>query len=150
MIVRNRKAKHEYELLDTYEAGIVLEGQEVKAVRTQGAKLDGAYVKIIGNEVHLINAHIPRYKFAGKDDDYDPSRTRKLLLNKREILKIKTKMEQKGDTTLVPLSIYTKHGRLKLEIAIGKGRKSWQKKRVKAQKTEKRRAQKEIKEYLKK
>lgn len=150
MIIRNRTAKRDYELLDTYEAGIVLAGHEVKAIRTQGVKLEGAYVKIIGGEVQLVNAHIPRYRPAGKDEEYDPARTRKLLLNKKEILEIQSKMEQKGDTTLVPVSIYSKGKKLKAQIAIAKGRKSWQKKKIDARKTEKRQAEKEMKEYMKK
>ena len=150
MIIRNRTAKRDYELLDAYEAGIVLAGHEVKAVRTQGIKLEGAYVKLVGHEALLVNASIPRYAYAGKDDDYDPARTRKLLLNKREILAIRSKMEQKGNVALVPVSVYTKHGRLKMEIALGKGRKSWQKKKIEARKTEKRRVEKEMKEYVKK
>ena len=150
MIIRNRTAKRDYELLDSYEAGIVLAGHEVKAVRTQGIQLEPAYVKLVGNEAFLINASIPRYSYAAKDEDYEPDRTRKLLLNKKEILSIKSKMEQKGNVTLVPVSVYTKHGRLKVEIAIGKGRKSWQKKKIEARKTEKRRDEKEMKEYLKK
>ncbi len=150
MIIRNRTAKRDYELLDTYEAGIVLAGHEVKAVKTQGIKLEGAYVKLVGNDARLINAHIPRYSFAGKDDSYDPARTRKLLLHKKEVTQIRSKMDQKGDVTLIPTQVYTSHGKIKVEVAIGKGRKNWQKKRVEQRKTQKRIAEKEMKEYLKK
>lgn len=147
MIIRNRTAKRDYELLDRYEAGIVLLGQEVKALRTQGAKLDAAYVKIIDGQAWLVNAHIPRYTFATDNDEYNPDQTRKLLLHKKELIQIKSKMEQKGNVTLVPLSIYSKGRRLKMEIAIGKGLKNWQQKRVEQAKSEKKRAQKEMKEY---
>lgn len=150
MIIRNRTVNRDYELLDTYEAGIALLGHEVKAIRTVGMKLDGAYVKLIGNNIHLINAAIPWYAHAGKNDNYDPKQTRRLLLNKKEIMQIKSKMEQKGNVTLVPISIYTKGRRLKMEIAIAKGYKNWQQKRIEQAKTEKRTTQKEMKEYLKK
>jgi SsrA-binding protein len=150
MIIRNRTAGRDYELLDTYEAGLVLMGNEVKAIRTLGIRLEGSYVKLVGSTVQLVNAAIPWYSFAGKNENYDPNQTRKLLLNKKEILQIKSKMEQKGNVTLVPTSVYTKGRRLKLEFAIAKGLKNWQQKRVEQAKSEKKRSQKEIKEYLKK
>lgn len=150
MIVRNRIANRDYELHDTYEAGIVLAGHEVKAIRTQGAQLDAAYVKLTPQGALLVNASIPRYSLAGKDENYDPTQSRKLLLHKKELLQIRSKMEQKGNVTLVPLKIYTKHGRLKLEFAIAKSRKKWEKKKIKARKTENRRIEKEMKEYMKK
>lgn len=147
MIVRNRTAKRDYELLDTYEAGIVLEGREVKALRTQGGKLDGSYVKILDDELWLINAHIPLYSYAPRDDLYDPNRKRKLLIHKKERIQIKSKMEQRGNVTLIPLAIFPKNRKLKLEFAIGKGLKNWQQKRVEQAKSEKKRDQKEMKEY---
>lgn len=150
MKVRNRIAQRDYELHDTYEAGIVLEGHEVKAIRNQGAMLDSSYVKLTKNGAMLVNASIPRYKFAGKDDLYDPTRSRKLLLHKKELLQIMSKMEQKGNVTLIPTAIYTSHGKLKLEFAIAKARKTWEKKKIKARKTENRRIEKEMKEFMKK
>lgn len=150
MIIRNRTAHRDYELLDTFEAGIVLTGSEVKTLRTQGAKLDGSYIKMLDGELWLINAHISHYSFAGKNDDYNPTRSRKLLVHKKEILVIKSKMEQKGHVTLVPLALLAKGRRLKLEFAIGKGKKSWQQKRVEQAKSEKKREESEMKDYLRK
>jgi SsrA-binding protein len=150
MIIRNRTARRDYELFDTYEAGVVLSGPEVKAVRTQGARLEAAYVKILKGEAWLVNAHIPHYSHAASDDAYDPNRTRKLLLHKKELIQIQSKMEQKGNVTLVPLSILTKHRKLKVEFAIAKGKRSWQQKRVEQARSEKKRVQREMKEFLKK
>lgn len=143
MIIRNKTAKRDYELLDKTEAGIVLSGAEAKAVKTQGAKLDGAYVKIVDGNALLINAHIPRYSHSS-DADYDASRTRRLLLHKKEIVQIKSKMAQNRNLTLVPVSMYTARGLVKIEIALARGRKLWQKKSVEKRKTEKRAVEREI------
>ncbi len=150
MINHNRTAEREYELFDTYEAGLVLTGAEVKGIRTLGIRLEGAYVKFLDGKAFLVNAMIPWYSFAGKNDDYEPHKTRPLLLHKKEIMQIRSKMEQKGNVTLVPLSVYPKGRRLKLEFAIGKGLKNWQQKRVEQAKSEKKRDQQEMKEFLKK
>lgn len=140
----NRTAKRDYEILDTFEAGISLRGDEVKAIRNQGIKLEGSYVKIVDGEVRLIGAHISQYAYASKKDDYNPTRTRTLLLHKAEILKIRTKLAANPRLTIVPLKVYAKGPLLKIEIALGRGLKSWQVKKVEAGKTEKRRIEKEI------
>jgi SsrA-binding protein len=149
MMVRNRTAHREFELLGKIEAGIVLTGAEAKAVKTQGAKLEGGHVRLLGNEAQLVNVHIPKYKHS-HSDDYDPTRTRKLLLNKKEALQLRTKMAQNDNLTIIPVSMYVAHGLVKVEIALARGRKLWQKKTVEKHRSEKRRVQKELKEFIKK
>jgi len=147
--VLNKNVRREFEILDTYEAGITLTGPEVKAIRTRGIKLDGSFVKIVGNEIHLINANIPIYEYADLEN-YDSKRTRKLLLHKKEILKLQSKLSQKPNLTIVPVSCYNKGSLIKLGIALGRGKKLWERKKVEKDTSEKRRMQKEVKEYLKK
>ncbi|MCL4387324.1 SsrA-binding protein SmpB, partial [Patescibacteria group bacterium] len=119
-------AYFDYEIKDTLEAGINLSGPEVKSVRANQVDLTGSHVRIVGSEVYLINAKIYQYKFA-KVENYDEKRTRKLLLHKREIISLKSKIEG-SEMTLVPVSLYTKHGVIKVEIGIAKGKKKYQKK----------------------
>lgn len=124
----NKRANFDYEILETYEAGIVLLGQEVKSVKTGHISLQGSFVVLKntgGNnlpEVFLINAHIPLYKFASAATDYDPTRPRKLLIKKNEIKYLIGKKQEQG-LTLVPLKIYTKRSFIKLEFGIGRGKK---------------------------
>lgn len=124
----NKRAHFDYEILNSYEAGIVLSGQEVKSVKTGHVSLKGAFVVLKRRpgkelpEAHLINAYIPPYKHAGPLPSYDPSRPRKLLLRKNEIRYLVGKKQEEG-LTLVPLKIYTKHSLIKLEFGIGKGKK---------------------------
>jgi len=120
--VVNRRARYDYEILEVFEAGLVLRGYEVKSIKTGLVSLKGSYVVIRNNEAYLINAFIPPYQKANTPDDYDPNRSRKLLLNKAEIKSLIGKSKQKG-LTLVPLSIYTKKSILKLEFGIGKGKR---------------------------
>ncbi len=117
----NRKANFEYEILDRYEAGIVITGTEVKSLRDSKVNLQEAYGRIINDEVWLINSHINEYKF-GNINNHDPLRNRKLLLNKREIRKIKQELQEKG-LTLVPLKIYFKNSLVKVEIGIAQRKK---------------------------
>ncbi|MBU1028641.1 SsrA-binding protein SmpB [Patescibacteria group bacterium] len=126
----NRRALYDFEILDEFEAGLVLAGHEVKAVRDGLMKLAGSYVTIASGEARLINAHIGRFPKAGKANDYDPERTRQLLLHKREISKLAGKLEQKG-LTLVPISVYTKGSRIKLKFGLARGRKEFEKKEKK-------------------
>ncbi len=123
--VNNSRVHFEYTILQTFEAGMGLLGSEVKTVKSNRISLEGAYVRIIGTEVFLVNAEIPLYPYA-RPDGYDPRRTRKLLMHKREILLIKGKMTQ-GGLTLVPLSCYTKRGYVKLEIGLARGKKEYEK-----------------------
>ena len=117
----NRKARYEYEILQVYEAGIVLLGTEVKALREGKANLVDSYGLLKDNEVWLIGAHISEYT-QGNINNHDPTRTRKLLMNRSEIRKLIGKVKEKG-LTLVPLRIYFKKGRVKIEIALAKGKK---------------------------
>lgn len=149
MISQNRTALREYELLDTLEAGMLLTGPEVKSIRDRGIKLEDAFVKIVGGEVRLINASIQPYTFA-PDENYDAKRTRKLLLNKKEIVKLSVKLAQNEQMTIIPIKCYTIRGLFKLEIALAKGRKAWQQKRVEKDRTENRRIAQELREVMKK
>jgi SsrA-binding protein len=125
MKITNKKAHFDYELSETLEAGITLLGSEVKAVRLGHADLTGSYVKIIGSEVYLINATISPYQ-SGRIEGYDEKRTRKLLLHSKEILALKSKM-QSANLALIPVSLYFKNGFIKLELALGKGKKKFEK-----------------------
>ena len=118
----NRKAAFDYDILEKYEAGLVLKGYEVKAIKTGHLSLSGAYVTIKNGEAYLINAYIPPYQPKNMPSDYDPTQTRKLLLHKTEIASLVGKTKQKG-LTLIPLKAYTKKGKIKLEFALAKGKK---------------------------
>lgn len=119
----HKKARFDYEILETFEGGIVLSGQEVKAVREGAAKLVGAFVTFHGGYAMLTNAHIPTYSHAAPKEEYDPLRSRIILLSKREIAYLRGKSEERG-LTIIPLSLYTKGRRIKLEIALARGKKT--------------------------
>src|SRR5579872_1275416 len=129
MKIFNRRASFDYELQDHYEAGINLLGAEVKAVRAGRADLTGSHVRLMGSEAYLIGASIFPYQYA-RPESYDERRTRKLLLHKAQILNFRHKMDG-GNLTLVPISVYTTGSLIKLEIALGKGKKQYQKKEAK-------------------
>ncbi|MFH2062533.1 MAG: SsrA-binding protein SmpB [bacterium] len=129
----NRRSLRDFQVLDEFEAGLVLTGQEVKSVRDGQMKLTGSYITVANGEARLINAHIPPYPKAGKIKDFDPTRTRKLLLHKRETSKLAGKMDQKG-LTLVPISVYTSGSWIKLKFGLARGRKEFEKKEQKKQK----------------
>ena len=123
----NKRANYDYEITDKYEAGLVLFGHEVKSVKTGHISIKGAYVTVKNTkkklpELYLINAHIPLYKKAGIIKDYNPDRPRKLLLHKKQIKQLIGKKQEQG-LTLAPIKIYTKHGFIKLEFGIGRGKK---------------------------
>ena len=124
-LVQNRKAFHDYEILQTCEAGIVLVGTEIKSLRDHGGTIQDAYVKILNGEAFLINASIAPYKF-GNIHNHEEKRDRKLLLHKSEIEKLKKALDQKG-LTLIPLSLYLSKGRCKVKLGLGKGKKSYDK-----------------------
>lgn len=126
MKILNRQASYRYQLLERFEAGMVLTGPEVKSVRQGHLQLGEAFVKIRNGEAWLVNAHIHPYSFSDQQKKVDPQRTRKLLLHKKELLKLKQATEEKG-LTLVPVSCYTKHHQIKLEIAIAKGKREHEK-----------------------
>ncbi len=119
--VSNRRARFEYEILDSYEAGIVLKGSEVKSLRVGKANLQDSYALVKNGEVWLMNLHISPYEQANQFN-HDPVRTRKLLLTKTEISKLSTKSNEKG-LTLVPLKLYFKKGIVKVELGVAKGKK---------------------------
>lgn len=121
----NRKAKHEYFLLDIYEAGIVLRGSEIKSIRAGQISLGQAYVSVNKSEAWLMNAHIAPYNEASRFN-HEPMRPRKLLLHASEIRKLYEKVRQKG-ATIIPLRVYLKDGLAKVEIALAKGKKHYDK-----------------------
>lgn len=118
----NRKAVFDYEIIEKYEAGLSLRGHEVKAIKIGRMNLSGSFVAVKNNELFLLNAFIPPYQPKNTPPDYDPYRSRKLLLKKEEIASLIGKTRQKG-LTLVPLRIYTKRGLIKLEFALAKGKR---------------------------
>ena len=125
MRIIHRRALHDYTILETYETGIHLIGAEVKSIKGGKMSLEGSFVKIIGSEVYLINAQIFPYQFA-RPEGYDPKRTRKLLLHKKEIISLKTKIAS-SNLTIVPLECYNKKCIIKLKIGLAKGKKEYEK-----------------------
>ncbi|MBI3366844.1 SsrA-binding protein SmpB [Candidatus Roizmanbacteria bacterium] len=146
MKIVNRKFHREYQEIEKYEVGIVLNGAEVKSVRKERLKLEDAFVKILGSEAYLVNAQIPLYEYA-QIPGYDLKRSRKLLLHKKELVRLKTKIASGGSLTLVPVSCYNKGGLIKLEIALVKGRKDAEKRRLEKKKDIERQEKREVKEY---
>lgn len=144
-LVTNRKAYHHYEILDTFEAGIVLLGTEIKSLRTQGASLQEAYVKIIDRELWMVGSSIPPYRF-GNIHNHEEKRERKLLMHRKEISRLKESIHEKG-LTVVPLSMYLKNGIVKLKIATAKGKKAHDKRAAIKEKEDKRRVQRAMKEH---
>jgi SsrA-binding protein len=138
VIASNRKARHDYTVLDTYEAGVVLMGTEVKSLREGRASLVDAFATVDDGEVWLRNLHIPEY-VQGTWTNHTPRRTRKLLLHRKEIERLIGKTKESG-LSLVPLSMYFKDGKVKVELALAKGKKSYDKRQDLA----KRDAQREI------
>lgn len=126
MKITNKKALFDYEIVDQIEAGINLIGAEVKAVRLGHADLSGSYVRLIGGEAYLVNAKIFPYEY-GRPENYEESRTRKLLLHRKEILALKSRADGEK-LALVPLSLYENHHLIKVEIGIGKGKREFEKK----------------------
>lgn len=120
--VKNRKAHFDFEHLDTFEAGIVLSGHEVKAIRAGKAKLEGAFVKIYGGQAVLIGASVAPYQPKNTPDSYDPEQARTLLLSKKELAKLDRQLHE-SNLTLVPVSFYNKNGKIKLSIALACGKK---------------------------
>jgi SsrA-binding protein len=128
VVATNRKARHDYHIEDVYEAGLVLSGTEVKALRAGRASLVDGFASIDGGEAFLENVHIPEYT-QGTWNNHATRRKRKMLLNKSEILKLAREVKESG-YTLVPLSIYFKDGRAKVEIALAKGKKEYDKRQT--------------------
>lgn len=126
MLTENRKARFNYELLEKMEAGIELLGFEVKSLRQKQGSLDGAYVIVRGGEAFLVNGYIPPYQPKNTPRDYDPRRHRKLLLTKKELAELAAAESKKG-LTIVPVSVYNKGRKIKVEIAIARGKKKYDK-----------------------
>ena len=122
ILAENRKSSYDYEFLETYEAGLVLLGFEVKAIKTGRVSLQGSFVTLKSGELYLTNANIPAYQAANVYLDYEPTRSRKLLLKKSEIASLIGKLKAKG-LTLIPIKLYTKRGKIKLEFAVAKGKR---------------------------
>lgn len=140
----NDKARFDYEISETMEAGLVLTGQEVKSVKRGSASIKGAYVKILGGEAWLMGATVPPYQAGNAPSNYDIKRSRKLLLKKSELKYLAGKSQERG-LTLVPIKLYNKNGLVKLEIGIGRGKK----KSDKREKITKRDVQRKIERALK-
>ncbi len=137
MVSQNRKARHDYEILDTLECGIVLVGSEVKSLRAGKASLDEAYARVRDGEVWLVGSDIPEYVEANQFN-HDPKRPRKLLMHRREISKFAAPAQQGGGLTLVPLKLYFTEGRAKLLLGLCRGRQKHDKRQA-LRKTEARR-----------
>ncbi len=144
IIQKNKKAYFDYKILEKFEAGISLTGNEVKSIRLGKISLKGSYVVIKNEEAFLINCNIPPYQPANAPENHDPERTRRLLLRKKEIRYLIGKTKQKG-LTLVPLRVYNKKGKIKIEIGLVKGKK----KPDKREKIKKREQEREIRRALK-
>ena len=121
-LAENRRARYDYEILGVFEAGLVLHGYEVKSIKAGNVSLKGSYVVIKKNQPYLLNSYVSPYQKKNTPADYEPERSRKLLLKKSEIKSLIGKTKQKG-LTLVPLKLYTKKSRVKLEFGVGKGKR---------------------------
>ena len=142
----NKRASHDYTFIETYEAGLVLSGQEVKSIKSGSVSLKGTYITFSGNEAYLTNAHISPYKNADVSDVYDPTCPRKILLRKKEIERILGKKRTQG-LTVVPLKIYTKRrGIIKIDIALARGKKQYDKRQAIKEKEFKRRSQRNLRD----
>jgi SsrA-binding protein len=138
VITTNRKARHDYTVIETFEAGIELRGSEVKSLRAAKAQLVDAYASIDGGQLYLRNAHISPYDPASYEN-HEPTRARRLLMHRMEIKRLRVQLEEKG-LTLVPLSLYFRGGKVKVELGLAKGRKNYDKR----DKLDDRRARREI------
>lgn len=145
MEILNRKARYDYEIIDTFEAGIVLKGTEIKSIRNGSANLKDSYAIIRGSEVFLLNMHISHYK-EGNIFNHEEERTRKLLLHKKEILKLNDKIKLEG-YTLIPLKIYLKNGIAKVELGLARGKKNYDKREAIKKRDTEREIRKNMKEY---
>ncbi len=147
VIATNRKAWHEYHILEKYEGGIVLYGSEVKAIREGKANIKEAYVRFIVNELFVIGMHIGKYSNEGYSS-HTPVRDRKLLLHRQELSKLKKMVDEKGKT-LIPLSIYFKRGNVKVEFGLAQGKKLYDKRKAKMDKDVDRQVDRAMKNYNK-
>jgi SsrA-binding protein len=144
-LVSNRKAHHNYEILETFEAGIALKGTEVKSLRDHGGSLQEAYIKVMENELWLIGCSIAPWRY-GNIHNHEERRERKLLMHKKEIAKLKVSVQEKG-FTIIPLAMYLKSGRVKIKIATARGKSTIDKRQSIKDKDEKRHIDKMLKNY---
>jgi SsrA-binding protein len=147
LVAQNRKARHDYHIEDTYEAGLVLTGTEVKSLRMGRASLVDGFGEVHEGEVWLHGVHIPEYT-QGTWTNHAARRKRKLLLNRHEIDRLESRVNEKG-LTLIPLSLYFKDGRAKVEIALARGKKTWDKRHAIAERQAKREAEQVVGRRLK-
>jgi SsrA-binding protein len=145
-IIRNKKARFEYEILDTFEAGVVLRGTEVKSIRQKKVNIQESYARIKDGEVYIVGMNVSAYEM-GNRFNHDPLRERKLLMHKHEIKKLIGKLNEKG-YTLVPLRMYIKNGKVKIELGLGKGKAVYDKKKSIQDRDMKRDMQRDIKKYV--
>jgi SsrA-binding protein len=143
VVATNRKARHDYFILDSFEAGIILRGSEIKSIRAGQISIKEAYVRVEDGEAWLVDAHIAPYDPASRQN-HEPRRRRKLLLHRKEIQKLSNEVHQKN-LTIIPLQVYLKNGRAKVEIAVARGKKSYDKRAVIA----KRDAEREMRRHQK-
>ena len=136
-IAVNRKARHDYEILETYEAGIELRGTEVKSIKAGMVSLDEGYVEAVGEELFLVNVHVAPWPYAAPAFQHEPRRPRKLLLHKREIKRLLGKLTLRG-LTLIPLKVYEVRGLIKVEIALVRGRRKHEKRQKLLEKAQRR------------
>ncbi len=144
-LVSNRKALHDFEIIESFESGIMLQGTEIKSLRDHGGNLLDSYVKIIRGEMWLVNSSIAPYRF-GSIHNHEERRERKLLMHKREIEKMREATSEKG-LTIIPLSFYLKNGRVKVSLAIAKGKKRFDKRAALKERQDKRSMDRAIKNY---
>ncbi len=142
VVAQNRRARHDYDIIDTYEAGLVLVGSEVKSLREGKAQLRDSFARVQDGEVWLYGVHVPPYVFATGFGSVDPDRRRKLLLHRRQIEELARRTGQES-LTLVPLSLYFKDGRAKVDLALAKGRKLYDKRHAIAARDAEREARRE-------
>ncbi len=145
-VAQNRRARHDYEILETFECGLALTGAEVKSLRAGQISLQDAYARIDEGEAWLVGAHVAPYEYASGYGRFEPDRPRKLLLHRGEIDELAGKVAQKS-LTLVPLAVYFRDGRAKLELALARGRRQYDKRRAIAERDATREAEREIKQY---
>ena len=145
--VRNPKARHKYFITDKYEAGIVLLGTEVKSFRVGQVQIGQSFARFVKNELFLFNAHVSEYEFGG-EENHDPSRPRKLLLNRRELNRLKVAIEA-GGKTIVPLRAYFKGALVKVQLGVGTGKKLNDKRQDLKKRTAQREAEQALKSYQK-
>ncbi|MFW2382849.1 MAG: SsrA-binding protein SmpB [Acidimicrobiales bacterium] len=145
MITTNRQARLNFEITETFEAGIVLAGAEVKALRESNVKLNDAYARFEDGELYLVGLHIAPYSRAGTHVVLDRARRRKLLMHKHELVRLSSKVNQEH-SVLVPMALYFKNGRVKLELGLGKGRKTVDKRQIIAKRDADREARRELAE----